>query len=66
VRERESGKNSIMMMSMITTLSSVCISKLKSRRTKLTGNNLPQRKGNISNIFLGIIKESVGRGGGEF
>jgi len=54
-----------MMMSMITTLSSVYISKLKLRRTKLAGNILLSRKGNIRNIFLGIIKKSRG-GGREF
>jgi hypothetical protein len=59
--EREGGKNNIMMSSVISTPSSIYISKLKSRRAKLAGNILLMRKGNIRNIFLGIIKESWGR-----
>jgi hypothetical protein len=56
--EREGGKNNIMVSSMKIIFSSVYISKLKSRRTKLAGNILLKRKGNIRNIFLGNSKES--------
>jgi hypothetical protein len=65
--EREGGKNDIMMRSsIITTLSSIYILKLQSRRTELAGNILLMRGGNIRNVFLGIIKESWGGRRGEF